>query len=105
MLSGGYSRFGGLGDALSGIGRGLDADGGNLQLAGGIDFPLFGGFCLGIKASAGLLFLRRQDVNAGNPTRAQQVGALSSDIPGTLLEAGSGIGFTFGLTALGTVRF
>jgi len=105
MLSGGYSQFGGLGDAIRGARQGLDIGGGNLQLAAGLDVGLLGGFSVGLRGSAGVLFLRRENVDQGDISRAKRSGAVDDVGAQTLAQNGDSLGVIFGLTALGTYRF
>ena len=57
LLGGGYAKFGGLGDALSGIGRGADIDGVDLRGGVGVDWYATPRFSIGARGSVEMLFV------------------------------------------------
>lgn len=73
VLGAGYSVFGGLGAAVSGIARGLDVDGGNLRIGFGLDYFLNNTWSIGARATGELLFLAKPGVPIRDLARAEMV--------------------------------
>jgi hypothetical protein len=100
VFGAGYSRFGGLGDAISGLGKGLDIDGGNLRLALGLDYFVSKSWSIGARATGELLFLARSGVPIRDLAQAQSVNTLGEArarlLQGEGTSAGSALSFTIG---------
>jgi hypothetical protein len=62
LFGGGYATFGDIGDAFSGAGRGLAADGANLRGGVGVDWFLAPELSVGARGTAELLVLSGGDV-------------------------------------------
>jgi hypothetical protein len=100
----GYSVFGGLGDALSGIGQGLDIDGGNLRLGFGLDYFLTNTWSIGVRATGELLFLSRTGVPIRDLARAQSVSTVREARTRLAEGEGTSAGTAFSIT-IGLVHF
>jgi hypothetical protein len=73
VFGAGYSVFGGFGDALSGLARGVDIDGGNLRLGFGLDYYLTNTWSIGARATGEFLFLAKSGVPIRDLARAEMV--------------------------------
>jgi hypothetical protein len=73
IFGAGYSVFGGIGAAISGLARGLDVDGGNLRLGFGLDYYLTNTWSIGARATGELLFLAKSGVPIRDLARAEMV--------------------------------
>jgi Outer membrane protein beta-barrel domain len=100
VMGAGYSRFGGLDDAIQGVGRGLDIDGANLRLAFGLDYFMTRTWSLGARVTGGLLFLSRAGVPLRQLATPEQVSTLGQAkerlLEGEGSSAGTSIAVTFG---------
>jgi len=98
MLGAGYSVFGGLGDAINGVGQGLDIDGANMRLGLGLDYFVTRTWSVGARVSGELLFLARSGVPIRDLARPEQVSTLG-EAKARLLEGdGSSAGTALALT-------
>lgn len=98
VLGAGYSVFGGLSDAINGIGQGLDIDGANVRLGLGVDYFVTRTWSIGARLSGELLFLARSGVPVRELARPEQVSTLG-EAKARLLEGdGSSAGTAVTLT-------
>jgi len=105
LVGGGYSAFGGLGDAISGVSRGLAVDGANVRAGLGLDFYVSPLLSLGARFTGELLFLSRPGVPIRDLATAQQVSTMG-EAKARLLEAdGSSIGTALNLTVGPALHF
>jgi opacity protein-like surface antigen len=100
VMGAGYSRFGGLDDAIHGVGQGLDIDGANLRLALGLDYFFTRNWSVGARVAGDVLFLSRAGVPLRSLATAEQVNTLG-EAKARLLEgegssAGTSLSVTFG---------
>jgi hypothetical protein len=98
LLGGGYSAFGGLDDAIRGVGRGLAMDGANLRAGLGVDVFVSGALSLGARLSADVLFLSRPGVPIRDLATAQQVNTLGVARTRLLEGDGSSVGTAINLS-------
>lgn len=105
LVGGGYSAFGGLGDAVTGVSRGLAVDGANVRGGLGLDFYVSPLLSLGARFTGELLFLSRPGVPIRDLATAQQVSTIG-EAKARLLEAdGSSIGTALNLTVGPALHF
>ncbi len=95
VLAGGYSRFGGLGQAIAGAGRGLDIDGANARVGLGLDWFATQHFSLGARATAEALFQSRRAVPLRDLTTMQEVATLSDAKKRALQADGTSLGTAY----------
>lgn len=99
LLGAGYSTFGGLGDMVDGLGRGLDIDGINVRGGLGLEYYLTAALSLHLALESDLLFLARKGVAARDLAEPKEVGTLN-EAEARILEAdGSSAGFSYGADA------
>jgi hypothetical protein len=100
VLGAGYSVFGGLDDAIRGVGQGLDIDGANARLALGVDYFFSRNWSLGARVTGELLFLARPGVPIRGLATAEQVNTLGEArarlLEGEGTSGGTALAFTFG---------
>jgi len=99
VMAGGYSRFGGLGDAIQGVGQGLDIDGANLRLGFGLDYFLNQNISIGARIAGEALFLSRPGVPLRQLATPEQVNTLGEARARLLEGEGSSAGTSFAVTA------
>lgn len=99
LLGAGYSVIGGLGDAVSGLGRGLDIDGANGRLGLGIDYFMTPNLSFGVRGAAEILFLARSGVPLRDLAEARSVDTIGDAKTRALEGDGSSIGTAFSVTA------
>jgi hypothetical protein len=99
MFGGGYSTFGGLDDAIEGVGDGLNIDGANLRAGVGIDWIPTPAFSLGARGTAEVLFLSRPAVPLRDLAEPRQVGTISEARARVLEGDGSSAGVAFTVVA------
>src|SRR4029079_11054398 len=105
LVGGGYSAFGGLDDAISGVSQGLAVDGANVRAGLGLDFYVSPLLSLGARFTGELLFLSRPGVPIRDLATAQQVSTIG-EAKARLLEAdGSSIGTALHLTVGPALHF
>jgi hypothetical protein len=105
LVGGGYSAFGGLDDAISGVGQGLAVDGANVRAGLGLDFYVIPLLSLGARFTGELLFLSRPGVPIRDLATAQQVNTVG-EAKARLLEAdGSSIGTALNFTVGPALHF
>lgn len=98
VLGGGYSVLGGLGDAFTGLGEGLDIDGANGRLGLGLDYFMSPHVSLGIRATGEVLFLSRSGVPLRDLAAPETVNTVGEAKARTLEGDGSSIGTLIGVT-------
>lgn len=104
-LAGGYATLGGIDEAVTGIGDGLNIDGANARLGIGCDVYLASWLTIGIDVTGGLLFLARTGKPLRDLIEAKRVDTLD-EAKARLLEAdGSAIGTSLAVTARLGLRF
>lgn len=99
LLGAGYSVIGGLGDAVSGLGRGLDIDGANGRLGLGIDYFVNRTLSFGVRITGEALFLARRGVPLRDLAAAQSVDTLGEAKARALEGSASSIGTAVSVTA------
>jgi hypothetical protein len=105
LVGGGYSTFGGLGDAVQGVRQGLDIDGANARLGIGVSIQVTGALSLDARATAELLFLARRGIPVRDLAAPQQVGTIDAAKARILQGSGSSIGTAVALQIGPGVRF
>lgn len=105
VMAGGYSRFGGLDDAIQGVGQGLDIDGANLRLAFGLDYFLSRHVSIGARIAGEALFLSRSGIPLRDLAAPQQVNTLGEAKARLLEGEGSSAGTSFAVTVGPGVHF
>ena len=99
LLGAGYSTFGGMGDVIDGLDRGLDIDGANVRGGLGLELYLHRHLSLRLHGGSDLLFLARPGVPARDLAEPREIGTLN-EAQERLLEAdGSSAGMVFDLGA------
>ena len=76
-FAGGYASFGGLGDAVSGLRKGLDVSGLNLCAGAGLDYYLTRHLSLGAHVGGELLALSRPGIAVADLLEAQRVNTIN----------------------------
>jgi hypothetical protein len=105
VLAGGYSSFGGLGNAVAGISNGLDVHGLDVRLGGGIDYWATRTVSLGIDVDGELLAIARPGVSVRDLATAKQIGTID-DAKARVLEAsGSSVGAAYSVDAAVGIHF
>lgn len=104
-LAGGYSSFGGFGDAVNGLGAGIDVHGVDARLDVGVDFWVTHALSLGVDASGELLALARPGVSVRDLATPKSVGTLNEAKARVLEADGSSLGSALALTAMLGVHF
>jgi hypothetical protein len=104
MIALGYSKLGGVGDAIRGVHNGFDVDGANFQLAGGLDFSVTPSIAFGVRLTGGLLYLNRSGVAARDLAMARAAG-VSESATRVLEVNGTSLGTMVNLSALATYSF
>lgn len=99
VLGVGYSVLGGLGDAVSGLGKGLDIDGANGRIGLGLDYFANPYLSFGIRGTAEALFLARRGVSLRDLAAAQSVDTVGEAKARALEGGGSSVGTAFAITA------
>jgi hypothetical protein len=100
VLGGGYSAFGGLDDAVEGLGAGLDVDGVNLRGGVGCDVRLTRWLTLGARGTGELLFLGRPGMPVRELATPKEVDTLG-ETRARLLEAdGASMGTAWSITGV-----
>lgn len=94
-LAAGYSTFGGLGDALAGVDRGMDIDGANLRGVLGVDYFFSDRVSLGARGAATALFLSRRSVPVRELARLEEVGTISEAKARALEADGTTVGTSY----------
>lgn len=105
VLGAGYSRFGGLDDAIRGVGQGLDIDGANLRLGLGLDYFVTRNWSIGARVAGEVLFLSRSGVPLRDLASPQQVSTIGEAKSRLLEGEGSSAGTSFALTIGPGVHF
>jgi hypothetical protein len=100
LLGGGYSAFGGLDDAVDGLGAGLDVDGVNLRAGLGFDIRLARWLTLGARGTGEVLFLGRDGVPVRDLARPKEVDTLGETRERLLEGDGSSIGAAWTITGV-----
>jgi hypothetical protein len=100
-LAGGYASLGNFGNAVAGLGSGLDISGANVRLGGGLDFYVTHAFSVGAAVTGEMLILARQGVSLADLAQAKQIGTIN-DAQARILEAngtsvGGAVTFTLGV--------
>ena len=99
LFGGGYSTFGGMGDVVDGLGKGLDVNGANLRGGLGFDYYLTRELSLRMQGGSDVMFLARPGVPARDLAEPREVGTLN-EAEQRLLEAdGSSAGLAFDVGA------
>jgi hypothetical protein len=99
LLGAGYSTFGGMGQIIEGLDRGLDIDGANLRGGLGLDWYLHRHISLRLQGGSDVLFLARRGVPARELAEPREIGTLN-EAQERLLEAdGASAGLVFDLGA------
>lgn len=100
-LSGGYASLGNFGQAISGLGSGLDISGANVRAGGGLDFYITHGFSVGGAITGEMLVLGRPGVSLRDLAAAKQVGTINEAQARVLEANGTSVGgaltFTLGV--------
>jgi hypothetical protein len=105
VMAGGYSRFGGLDDAIQGVGQGLDIDGANLRLAFGLDYFFNQNVSLGARVAGEALFLSRPGIPLRSLAAPEQVNTLGEARARLLEGEGSSAGTSLAITVGPGVHF
>lgn len=105
IFGAGYSVFGGLGAAISGLAQGLDIDGGNLRLGFGVDYFVTNTWSIGARATGEFLFLARSGVPIRDLARAETVNTLREARTRLADGEGTSAGSAFSLTIGPGVHF
>jgi hypothetical protein len=105
VMAAGYSRFGGLNDAIQGIGQGLDIDGANLRLAFGLDYFFNEHVSLGARVAGEALFLSRPGIPIRDLAAPEQVSTLGEARARLLEGGGSSAGTSLAITVGPGVHF
>jgi len=105
QLAAGYSVFGGLGDAFSGLGRGLDVDGANARMALGLDYFVVPAVAIGVRGTFEFLFLARRGESVRDLATAQSVNTIGEARSRLLESDGSNIGTALGITVGPSLHF
>lgn len=92
VLDGGYSVFGGLGDAVQGLGRGLDIDGANLRAGLGVAYYASSTFSMEARATGEVMFLARRGVSVRDLATPDNVSTLGEAKARALQADGSSVG-------------
>ncbi len=101
----GYTSFGGFGDAISGLGAGLDVHGIDARLDGGVDFWVTHTLSLGFGVNGELLVLARPGVSLRDLATPKAVATLNEAKARVLEADGSSVGSAIGLTGNLGVHF
>jgi len=100
VLGAGYSVFGGLSDAIQGVGQGIDIDGANVRLALGFDYFLSRNWSIGARLAGELLFLARPGVPIRGLAQPQSVSTIGEAktrlLEGDGSSAGTAVSATIG---------
>jgi hypothetical protein len=105
IMGAGYSVFGGLGDAITGLARGLDIDGGNLRLGFGVDYYLTTTWSIGARATGELLFLAKSGVPIRELARPEMVNTVREARTRLAQGEGSSAGSAFSITIGPSLHF
>jgi hypothetical protein len=105
QLAVGYSVFGGLGDAIQGLGRGLDVDGANARIALGLDYFVSPNVAIGARSTFEFFFLARRGQSVRDLSTAQSVNTIGEARARLLQGDGSSIGSAFGVTIGPSLHF
>lgn len=105
MIAGGYSKFGGLNDALRGAKRGVDIDGANARLGLGVDYFVSQALSLGVRGAAGVLFLSRSAIPLRELAYMEEVGTISEAEARVLEGDGTTVGTSYQIVAGPGVHF
>jgi hypothetical protein len=98
IFAGGYSRFGGLDDAIQGVGRGLDIDGANLRLGFGLDYFIDRHVSIGARIAGEALFLSRPGIPLRQLATPESVNTLGEAKARLLEGEGTSAGTAFAVT-------
>jgi hypothetical protein len=98
IFAGGYSRFGGLDDAIEGVGRGLDIDGANLRLGFGLDYFFDRHVSIGARIAGEALFLSRPGIPLRQLATPERVSTLGEAKARLLEGEGTSVGSSFAVT-------
>jgi hypothetical protein len=101
----GYASFGGLGDAVSGLRRGLDVSGLNLRAGAGLDYYLTRHLSVGAHVDAELLALSRPGIAVADLLEAQRVNTINQAKARILEGDGSSWGWAWTAVAGPGVHF
>lgn len=105
LFGAGYSVFGGLGDALSGVTQGLNVDGANLRLGFGLDYFLTNTWSIGVRGTGELLFLSPSGVPIRDLARPESVNTVREARTRLAEGEGSSAGTAFSITIGPGVHF
>lgn len=105
VFAGGYSRFGGLDDAIEGVGQGLDIDGANLRLGFGLDYFIDRHVSIGARVAGEALFLSRPGIPLRELAAPERVNTLGEAKARLLEGEGSSAGTSFIVTVGPGVHF
>jgi hypothetical protein len=101
----GYSGFGDVGDAIDGVGKGLDIGGANLRSALGFDWHATPALSVGLRATGEILLLARPGIPVRDLLQPKEIATIG-EARARLLEAdGASVGWGLGLTGVFAVRF
>jgi len=105
VFGAGYSGFGDMGDAIDGVGEGIDIHGANLRTALGFDWHVTGALSLGLRLTGEVLLLARPGIPVRDLLEPKQIETIG-EARARLLEAdGASVGWGLGLTGVLAVRF
>jgi hypothetical protein len=105
IIGAGYSVFGGFGDAIGGLARGLDIDGGNLRLGLGLDYYFTTTWSIGARATGEFLFLAPSGVPIRDLARPETVNTVREARIRLAEGEGSSAGSAFSVTIGPGVHF
>ena len=100
LLGGGYSTFGGLDDAVEGLGAGLDIDGVHARGGVGVDLHLASWLTLGARGTGDMLFLGRRGMPVRDLAEPQEVDTIGETKTRLLEGDGASIGAAWSLTGV-----
>ena len=104
LIGGGYSAFGGIDDAVDGLGAGLDVDGVNVRAGGGLDIRLRRWLTLGVRGTGEILFLGRDGMPVRDLAEPREVDTIGETKQRLLEGDGASIGSAWSVTGVLGVR-